>query len=335
MKQRGKSTALVLAGILIGCIFSGPVARAASELVNACRSDHRVYVDGKPIALEAYVIAGNNYVKLRDVGVAVDFNVWWDEASRTVQIESGKPYTGAAPAADKEDFAPAADSADFTPEALTGPYTREACEALHRTLRSGTESQPACMTEETHTAMLEAAAAIGSWPVYDLKPKGSGRYSFTARYPEAYAEAAEYCRLFIENLAGQSDRERVRQLAFFVCDRIEYSGSTNCTPRTALVSDAVQKGACVSYAHCFQFLCDLAGIPCILVHSDDHQWNAVYVEERWWEVDVTGVDAADPTWRDELPVLREPGELQGSLFIQSQPQLTRTAKELLVPGSTK
>ena len=127
----------------------------------------------------------------------------------------------------------------------------------------------------------------------------------------------------------------MRQLAFFVCDRIEYDGSAYCSPRTALVSDEVQRGACMSYAQCFKFLCDLAGIPCILVHSDDHQWNLVYVEESWWHVDVSNVDVRDPDRRASLTVLHEGGEMQGSSYRQSRPQLTELAEELMVPGSTK
>ena len=124
-------------------------------------------------------------------------------------------------------------------------------------------------------------------------------------------------------------------MAFFVCDRIEYDSSTYCSPRTALVSDSVQKGACMSYAHCFKFLCDLAGIPCIFVHSENHQWNMVFVEGQWWHVNVSGADISDPSLRPKLPVLKTEDELQGSTFTQSQPWLTELAKELMVPGSTK
>ena len=46
--------------------------------------------------MTAYAINGNNYVKLRDVGEAVNFNVYWD--GKAIQIESDKPYTGEAPA---------------------------------------------------------------------------------------------------------------------------------------------------------------------------------------------------------------------------------------------
>lgn len=41
-----------------------------------------------------YNIAGNNYVRLRDIGQQVDFNVYWSDG---VQIDTDAPYTGIAP----------------------------------------------------------------------------------------------------------------------------------------------------------------------------------------------------------------------------------------------
>lgn len=49
---------------------------------------------------DRYGIAGHNYVKLRDIGKAVGFNVFWDVDSGCVQIETGAPYTGEAPSAE-------------------------------------------------------------------------------------------------------------------------------------------------------------------------------------------------------------------------------------------
>ena len=60
--------------------------------------------------MEAYGIAGHNYVKLRDIGKAVGFNVFWDADSGCVQIETGAPYTGEAPSA--EAVPPAASPSD-------------------------------------------------------------------------------------------------------------------------------------------------------------------------------------------------------------------------------
>ena len=79
----GFLTCLLLAGITTTAYAAGIVAE---------RSTHRVVVDGKEVQMEAYVINGNNYVKLRDIGEQVGFNVCWDSDAK-----SKKPYTGEAP----------------------------------------------------------------------------------------------------------------------------------------------------------------------------------------------------------------------------------------------
>ena len=90
MKKRSMSFA---AGLLVGAvIFGGTTAYAAGILAE--RSTHPIYVDGQQVQMEAYNINGQNYVKLRDIGQAVGYNVYWDGA---VQIESNQPYTGTAP----------------------------------------------------------------------------------------------------------------------------------------------------------------------------------------------------------------------------------------------
>ena len=81
--------------VLGAALFGG--GAACAEGVIAERSTSAVYVDGQRVELDAYTIFGSNYVKLRDVGKAVNVNVFWD--GNAVQIETGAPYTGEAPAA--------------------------------------------------------------------------------------------------------------------------------------------------------------------------------------------------------------------------------------------
>ncbi|MCL2060078.1 MAG: copper amine oxidase N-terminal domain-containing protein [Oscillospiraceae bacterium] len=51
-------------------------------------TDSKILLDGVEISLSAYLIDGNNYFKLRDVGEAIGFLVDWDEDSGTVIIEA-------------------------------------------------------------------------------------------------------------------------------------------------------------------------------------------------------------------------------------------------------
>ena len=78
-------------GILAGLTLSGPAAQAADYLT-ARPSSQTFYIDGQQAALTAYSIGGNNYVRLRDIGRAVDFGVNYDAATNSVYIDSTQPY---------------------------------------------------------------------------------------------------------------------------------------------------------------------------------------------------------------------------------------------------
>lgn len=84
-----------MAGLLCGALlFGSGTAMAVSAGVTATPSRQPIYVDGALTPMTAYAIGGNNYVKLRDVGQALDFNVYWDDG---VRVDSASGYTGAAP----------------------------------------------------------------------------------------------------------------------------------------------------------------------------------------------------------------------------------------------
>ena len=85
-----KNAATLLTGMVLGASLVGG---AAAGIV-AEPTWQNIYVDGQQVSMTAYNIAGNNYVKLRDIGQQVGFNVYWDNG---VQIDSDAPYTGVAP----------------------------------------------------------------------------------------------------------------------------------------------------------------------------------------------------------------------------------------------
>lgn len=266
------------AGLLIGTMLFGGVGVYAAGVL-AERSTNRVFVDGHEIQFEAYLIDGQNYVRLRDVGQAVGFNVFWDGV---VQIDSTAPYTGEAPVEEKKaqpteiipDVSVQANSAVFT-----GSYSREVYNVLRQAHETGTSGTFAT-TEVTDAAIVKAAAEIGEWPAYRLSYPELGEAYVMANYSEAAQAVADFCQPFVDGLAGKSDREKARQIAYYVCDRLTYASGTASAPNTVLASNGVSKGNCVSYAHSFKFLCDMAGIPCIFTHSPTHVWNQVYVERQ-------------------------------------------------------
>ena len=81
-------------GVLTGAVLFGG-ATAAAAGITAEPSWSPIYVDGQQVQMTAYNIGGNNYVKLRDVGKAVGFNVYYEGG---VQVDSSAPYTGEASA---------------------------------------------------------------------------------------------------------------------------------------------------------------------------------------------------------------------------------------------
>ena len=82
-----KQILTMFTGLFIGAIITGGASAYAAGIL-AERSSHRIFVDGQEVQMEAYGIAGHNYVKLRDIGKAVGFNVFWDADSGCVQIDA-------------------------------------------------------------------------------------------------------------------------------------------------------------------------------------------------------------------------------------------------------
>ena len=83
-------------GLALGFSLGSPAAQAIEGIL-AQRCTSPILLNGAPVEIEAYTINGHNYFKLRDIGKAVGFNVYWIAEDRTVRIETSQPYTGEAP----------------------------------------------------------------------------------------------------------------------------------------------------------------------------------------------------------------------------------------------
>lgn len=81
-----------IVGFLCSALLFGTTNAAAGLVATA--SDQMIFVDGRQVTMTAYNIGGSNYVKLRDIGEKVGFNVYWDGS---VQVDSTATYTGEAP----------------------------------------------------------------------------------------------------------------------------------------------------------------------------------------------------------------------------------------------
>ncbi len=137
-RSRGKRAALVMTGVLIGA--SLPTAVATTEnYLQAARSSQEFFVDGQRVELEAYAIGGHNYVKLRDIGKAVDFSVSYDPLNNAAIIVSGMPYQDeqptTAPSASAPRPTPSPDyAAQANPAAFTEHLNREVYNGIRDTL---------------------------------------------------------------------------------------------------------------------------------------------------------------------------------------------------------
>ena len=75
-KNVRKNVSMMFTGMVIGAALTGgPIAVAAG--ITAEPTWQPIFVDGQQVKMEAYNIAGHNYVKLRDMGEQVGFNVYW------------------------------------------------------------------------------------------------------------------------------------------------------------------------------------------------------------------------------------------------------------------
>lgn len=361
-----KSVALLLTGAVLGASLVSPAANAAGQFLQAQRTPHPIYVDGKQVQMETYAIGGHNYVKLRDIGQAVGFEVYWDGSA--ARIVSDQPYTGQPPTQATVSVVPD-HSSQANASVFTGYLTAEVYDTIReavltkQTTAFGSavkgslhlkwdDKEGLKKAEEERKQVNAVLAGLGPYPGYEMV-SADGGYLCDVRYSEVDAPAAEHTKDFIASLDGLSDREKIKRISWYVCDRIAYDKTCYVWPHEVLAQDGELRGACMSFAYSFQFLCNQAGIPCVFKHGGNHQWNSVYAEGRWWDVDVSGdnidgvIYTENGAQTDERPfdgtddfreqfyatadrVLRDSGP-----FPDEQPDITRFAQEVRVPGSTQ
>lgn len=93
MRKAGEKVFTLATGMILGTLLCGGAYAAG---IVAQPTWQPIFVDGQQVEMEAYNINGNNYVKLRDIGKEVGFNVYWQDG---VQVDSDADYTGEPPSA--------------------------------------------------------------------------------------------------------------------------------------------------------------------------------------------------------------------------------------------
>lgn len=72
----------------------GELEDSSTAVEKIGQSTSTIVLDGEEISLDGYIINGNNYYKLRDIGKALGFDVDFENASSTVLINTAKDYSG-------------------------------------------------------------------------------------------------------------------------------------------------------------------------------------------------------------------------------------------------
>ncbi len=139
------------------------------------------------------------------------------------------------------------------------------------------------------------------------------KYRFPAVIAADYAKQEKAIAAILalpDVVNAKTDAEKLHALNDALTNRNSYySGSNpNQAPHEAHHGLAALVGAsgdlgpvCEGYACAFKILCDRVGIPCITVNgyatnnvgdSGSHMWNAVYIYDNWYAIDVTWDDPA-------------------------------------------
>lgn len=358
MKQR---ILFLLAGVCLGITLVSGGQAVASNLLTAKPSNQAVYVDGKKVDLEAYFIHNNNFVKLRDIGEAVGFNVYWDGSA--VQVESDKPYTGVDPGGNQPTPTPPptpTPSGEYTistdhwsredfsrlanPAVFKGVYDRNLYNTIRQTLVDGDAIDPPAYTMvakgDDYSAVKNVIGRLDNTKVFEhYAPDNFSNYwqyldyfAVSSKIPPQFEAPLVFIQPVIAEVNKlDSDREKVTYLNDYLCsllvyDRNEYAG----IPRTFAPHDKELGADCGAYSMAFSFLCGAADIPCFSISTTtgvNHIWNMVYADGQWLHVDVSTNDST----HSHTMLLREtyPNHPDDA------PEATAFIKELLVPGSTK
>lgn len=317
-----------IAGLLCGAVLFGGVSAYAAETI-AEISSHRVFVDGKEVHIEGYGIEGHNYFKLRDIGKQLGFNVYWDADTKTVQIESGTPYTGEPPAAimNAVDYSAAVD-----PSVFTAVYTREAYNAAYEVLAgicAGDLSRTGIVhfSEYSDRQRFENLLAYRSNGVtLSVKDISSEEYEVFA-CPMDLSVANAATEDFIREVRALNDeKEKVRRLNDWICAHMTYDVKATVSIEKVVTSSTPVPGNCVGYALMMNYLCGRVGLPCVMVFGEGHCWNLIYADDAWGYTDVS-LNAQVSSHR-ALMFSNAPAKQM------SDPDGVRFLQELLVPGST-
>ena len=103
----------------------------------------------------------------------------------------------------------------------------------------------------------------------------------------------------LSNLTGD-DYENIKMIHDYLIENTEYDQNYESTDPYSLYSALIEnKAVCEGYVKAFKYLTNAAGIECELVQgtatnsegvTENHAWNCVYLDGKWYYIDVTWDD---------------------------------------------
>ena len=273
------------------------------ERAEAAAAHLPIYVDRQEVAMLAYNIGGNNYVKLRDIGAAVGFNVEWDATRKRVLIDTAKPNIQKSP----ELPSPETVISTNIPGDTVVNYSLQANPVIFDSY----------YTREKYNVDRQRVLDTGTYVNWG-----------TQRTPQS-AEAIVSAENFLSGLSQISELEKVNSINTFLCARMTYRSGVDFSGNDFWIGMAY--GVCEDYARIFQYICYRAGIPCLFVtgiaDGNRHAWNAVFVGGEWQFYDGNLSDIRQTIALGEMAKA-------GHIYTVSNPELVLYQKEVYVPGST-
>lgn len=89
----GEYNSVILASGRAYTAVGGEMATKGTQKETPLPTDATIFIDGIGVPFTAYLIDGNNYFKLRDIGAVFDFDVTWDGDKNTITIDTSTGYT--------------------------------------------------------------------------------------------------------------------------------------------------------------------------------------------------------------------------------------------------
>ena len=117
------------------------------------------------------------------------------------------------------------------------------------------------------------------------------KFSFQYHMSEIKYKLVNFEAKYIASkLNGLTNYEKIKAIHDYLCEISTYDAVATNDAFDILY---LHHGSCMGYSMSFSLIMQECGIPCKVATSTNHAWNAVQVDGKWYNIDVTWDDATD------------------------------------------